>query len=419
MSTDRPLRICIDARVPDGPASGGRAVLVGLAAAFSKLVDGDEEYFFLVLKDSHQWLRPYISGRCQLLPLRSGPSLLRRLARRFPYVRSLRRKLRPKGVNQPMSIPHSDGTIESTGIDLMYFAGTAGFLTKIDTVYEIHDLQYLHYPQYFAPEVLKERDYRYRELCAQAKLVVVPSEWGKRDLELGFGIEVQKIAVVPWAPVLRHEMPCESDLASVRQEFLLPQEFAFYPAHTWPHKNHFGLLEALAIIRDQNGERIPLVCSGSSDDFLKQIGKRIQELRLDDQVQFLGYVSDVQLRCLYNLCRLVVFPSFFEGWGLPLLEACSSGVPVACSNIGPFVEQAADAIVTFDPSSPPQIAEAMRTLWNDGPLRRQLIDRGRKQALVYTWDRSARLLRTHFRSVSGRALSNEDTKISTASLSHP
>lgn len=409
MNIDRPLRICIDARIPDGPASGGRAVLVGLATAFSRLADGDEEYYFLALEESHAWLEPLLGGNCRLLPVRNDRSAFRRFSRRLPGTERLRASIRLHLLARKLELPYSDGTIEAAQMDIMYFVRTVGFRTKVNSIYEIHDLQHLHYPEYFSANALKERDFRYRALCKQARIVTVPSQWGKNDLADKFGIAKDKIAVVPWAPVLEDSsVPSEDSIAMLRRKYGLPESFALYPAHTWPHKNHLRLLDALAIVRERYGEQIPLVCSGGQGHFLRTIKKCVLELNLKSQVTFVGFVSPLELNCLYRMSRLVVFPTMFEGWGLPLLEACLSETAVACSNIGPFQEQASGAALMFDPRSSSELAEAMHTLWTDENRRAQLIESGRERVKQFTWERTARILRAHFRAVAGRRIISDD-----------
>ncbi len=410
MASASPLRICIDARLEDGPASGIRTVLIGLANAFSSL-EGEEQYYFLAFRHSHEWLKPHVFGRSAILSARGSHSKLRETMRTVRWLRRGWTTIRSKAAPPAMRIQESDGTIEEAGIDLMYFALTAGFRTDIPSIYQIHDLQHLHYPQYFSPLNLRQRDFRYREMCSQAKLVTVPCNWGKCDLSSGFGIPEDKIEVVPWAPVLTNGVPEESDLITARKKYSLPQSFAFYPAYTWPHKNHLGLLESLAFVRDRYGEEIPLICSGDQNDFMSEIRATIVKLGLERQVKFLGYVSALDLRCLYKLCRIVVFPSFFEGWGLPLLEACASGTAVTCSDIGPFKEQAVDVMPTFDPHNVVSIAEAIRSLWGSESYRRDVIKKAHERSKAFTWECTARLLRAHFRAISGRQLGSEDKEL--------
>jgi len=250
-------------------------------------------------------------------------------------------------------------------------------------------------------------------------MVAVASSWGKRDLIRHYNLPEEKVQIVPIAPVLSaYPTPIESDLRLVRQKYSLPEAFIFYPAQTWAHKNHIGLLEALAILRNQHGLKVSLVSSGRLNDFFPKIAGRARELRLADQVRFIGFVSPLELQCLYRLCQGMIFPSKFEGGGLPLMEAFFAGTPVACSNVTVLPEQAGDAALTFDPDKPEKIAEAVRRLWTEEALRIVLIRRGRERAAHFTWERTARIFRAHYGRLANRTLTEEGRALLTGPPMH-
>ena len=177
---------------------------------------------------------------------------------------------------------------------------------------------------------------------------------------------------------------------------------------TWEHKNHLTLLSALALLRDRYHLPVQLICSGQISGFFPKIKEHIRDLRLNDQVRFLGFVSPLELQCLYQLCRCVIFPTKFEGFGMPLLEAFLAGAPAACSNVTCLPELAGDAAFLFDPGTSSEVAEAIRRLWTDGALRATLADRGRRNVSRFTWERTARIFRAHYRRIANRTLSEED-----------
>ena len=128
-------------------------------------------------------------------------------------------------------------------------------------------------------------------------MVSVASLWNKRDLIQRLGLPEEKVEIVPAAPVLTaYPSPTPEDLGPVRKKFNLPENFLFYPAQTWPHKNHIGVLEALAVLRDRYQIKAPFVSSGGQNNHFSKIEKRVQELRLNDQVHFLGFVEPLELR---------------------------------------------------------------------------------------------------------------------------
>ena len=184
--------------------------------------------------------------------------------------------------------------------------------------------------------------------------------------------------------------------------------FAFYPAVTWPHKNHLRLLEALAALRDR-GVLVPLVCTGYREaTHWPQIEARVRELNLDNQVQFLGIVPAQQLRAIYRLARFVVIPTLFEAASAPVFEAWNEGVPVACSTVTSLPQQVGDAALLFDPTSVEGIAAALVRMVTDESLRSTLVASGRRRLQDFSWERTARAYRALYRRAAGRRLTDEE-----------
>lgn len=405
------LRVGVDARLTSGASGGVEQVIIGLASGLSNLIDGDEEYLFLTHAGADEWIRPYVQGPCQILqgPPPRQPGWKQSLKKSMPVVRHVWNRLSPLAGRGTVSVPVSDGTVEEAGVDIMHFPKQGGFLTDVPSIYHPWDLQHLHLPQFFSPRTRSVREVTYRTLCEQATLVSVASTWHKRDLIRHYGLSEEKVRVVPMAPVLSaYPTPGADELSAARQKFSLPEAFIYYPAQTWAHKNHIGLLEALAILRDRHQLKVPLVSSGRCNEFFPKIMKRARELQITDQVWFLGFVSPLEVRCLYELCRGMVFPSKFEGWGLPLSEAFLAGTPVACSNVTSLPEQAGDAALTFGPDDPEEIADAIRRLCTEAELRKTLVGSGKRNVSFFTWDRTARTFRAHYRRIANRPLTEED-----------
>jgi glycosyltransferase involved in cell wall biosynthesis len=414
MSEGRGLRIGLDARWADGPHSGVRAVVAGLAAGLSSLSDGDEEYVFLAYRNSHNWLRRFTSGPCRILGAFDEPktpgwkSLLKSTPMMQPVIDCLNL------LRRETTVPPSNGTIEREGIEVMHFTGQSGFLTTVPTVYTPHDLQHLHFPEFFSRRTFRDREVVYRALCAQARLVIAMSSGGRQDLIDNYGLGEDKVAVVPWAPsIASGEMPTAEQMRAVAEKYSLAEPFLFYPAQTWPHKNHLTLIESLALLR-QRGVDVNLVCSGYRTPHFQEIQSAITGFHLKDRVRFLGFIEKHDVASLYRLSRGLVFPTLFEGWGLPLLEAYLAAVPVACSRISPLTEQAGDAAVYFDPKRPDEIADAVQRLWIDSELCRILVRKGAKRVSEFSWEKTARLLRAHYRKIACRPLSDEDLELVSA-----
>ena len=163
--------------------------------------------------------------------------------------------------------------------------------------------------------------------------------------------------------------------------------FLFYPANTWPHKNHPRLLEALAVLRDRHGRQVPLVLTGAEKHGHRDMLAAAERLRLTDQVHWLGYVSRRQLAACYRAATALAFPSLHEGFGIPVVEAMASGCPVVCSNTTATGEIAGDVALTFDPRSGEEMAAQLRRVLEEEPLRNELREKGLARAELFTWAR--------------------------------
>jgi glycosyltransferase involved in cell wall biosynthesis len=398
-----PLRVCIDARLRGGRWGGIEQVLIGIASGLSMLDDGDEEYLFLINPGEEDWLRPYISGPCRLLPTRRAHvqrrarAISRGLAERTPRI------------GTHFAVRPSDGTVERAGVDLVHFPIQDAFLTDVPSIYQPHDLLHLHHPEFFSDWERERRERIYRTHCERARMVLAMTSWGKHDVMTHYGLPDEKVRVVPWGSVLwEYPEPSPTDLERLREALSVPDGFLLYPAQTWPHKNHETLLDALALIRRREGLAVPLVCPGNRNRHFEGIERRMLELGLTETTRFPGFVSPLELRGLYGLATALVFPSRFEGWGLPVCEAFSAGLPVASSSATSLPNLIGDAGLLFDPSDPAEIAECVLRLWRDPILRQTLAERGRRRGEQFSFGHTARLFRAHYRRLAERSLSDQD-----------
>ena len=393
-----------------GPEDGVGSFLIGLATGLSGGSDA-EEFLFLTFPGRDVWLREYLGAGCRTVSVHE-PIWKGFARRRLPIVVSARQRLGQLGVAAPANVPVSDGSLELEGVEVVHLTSQAGFLTEVPTIYHPHDLLHLHFPEYFSPRVIEQRELFYRTLCDRATVVVVASNWTKSDIVHHYGLAPEKIQVVPLAPLLsEYPEPTAADLARTALRHQLPDGgFVFYPAQTWPHKNHLMLLEGLAQLK-REGMRVPFVSSGRKTPFFARIEIRAQQLGVDDQIQFLEFVSPLELQCLYRLSRCVVIPTKFEAASFPLWEAFLAGTPAACSSVTSLPEQAGGAALLFDPDQPEAIAASIRSLMTDEDLRRQLVTRGHANVSQLNWRRTGDVFRTLYRKVSGRPVGVEDLAI--------
>jgi glycosyltransferase involved in cell wall biosynthesis len=414
------LRVCIDARLgADGHSGGAQQVVLGLAEALADLDGGDEEYLFLVDWQSRDWLEPRLRGPCRVLPHAGsrGPAtsgwkaVVKSVVPRPILELPLRAAVAAARVGAPV-VPHSDGTVEGSGAQVFHQAVQYSFLSSVPSIYMPHDLQHVHLPGLFSEEALRVRRAVYPALARAAAAVVAFTKWGKEDVVRALDLPAGKVHVIPHGPGGADvPEPSPAELAAVRARIGLDGPFALYPAQTWPHKNHLRLLQALAWLRDRDGLGVPIVLSGHQSDHFPALADRVRALGLREQVRFVGFVSPLELKALYRLARLLVFPSLFEGFGMPVLEAFRLGLPVACSRATCLPEVAGDAAVLFDPESPESIATAIRELWSSEARRLEAARKGSARAEAFTWRRAALRYRALYRKTGGRPLAEADREL--------
>lgn len=417
----RPLRIGIDAAMDGGGNPGGiTQATIALISALGKLSDGDETYVILALPGHDDWIKPYLGPNQLIQPYPTEESghrarwLLRRIANgRFGRVAKdrIRRTLFPAATNGVLvsGPPASPGFLESLGLNIMHFPWQQFVRTAIPTLFNPWDLQHLHYPYLLPIEEVTRRMLYYALACREATCIAVASQWGKEDFVNKLGLPPQKVRVVPLAaPTVAYAQPNAEDKRRVRATYALPDRFAFYPAQTYSHKNHLRLFEALVLLRDDHGVHLSLVCTGFQNDHSVALNEAISRLGLADQVHMLGYIPADHVRALYRLAEVTVFPTIFEGAGLPLLEAFAEGCPLACSRLPVLVEQAGNAALYFDPFDSEDIARALLRLHADVDLRDALRTRGGERVRLYSGESSARTYRALYRMLGGRALNDSD-----------
>jgi glycosyltransferase involved in cell wall biosynthesis len=315
----------------------------------------------------------------------------------------------PRPAPEPPSAGHL--AIAAAGSDVMHFTNQSGFRTSIPSIYQPWDLQHVHLPDFFTPGQRAGRDRNYRAWSEQASRIVVATTWVKDDLAAQFGIDPERIVVVNPPPATVAYAPLGPGAESaIAQRLGLPEAFLFYPAQTWAHKNHDRLFEALAMLKGR-GLEIGLISSGTLTDRYDGLAALAGTLGIVGQVRFLGYVSPADVQVLYQRARGMVFPSLYEGWGLPILEAFAAGLPVATSNATSLPALVGDAAIVFDPIDAAAIADAVERLWTDEPARQGLIERGRDRVAQFDWDTTARRLRAVYRDIAGRPLDAADRAV--------
>jgi glycosyltransferase involved in cell wall biosynthesis len=252
-------------------------------------------------------------------------------------------------------------------------------------------MQHEFYPEYFSAFEMKTRRELYRPSPGLATRVIAISEHAKSCLVDRYGIQPGKIDVIynGFNPSYRI-LDNPDGLQQIRLKYDLDRPFMYYPAATWPHKNHRKLFAALKIMKDLHRFDGQLVLSGIVKQAHGEILTEIQRLNLEKEVRVLGFLPEADLPWLFNSARLLVFPSLFEGFGIPLVEAMACGCPIVCSNVTSIPEVVGEAGVFFDPSIAEDIAEKIWMLWTDDAMRQEMAKIGLRRAKMFNWEETAK-----------------------------
>ena len=287
-------------------------------------------------------------------------------------------------------------------IDLVHHAGgVMPFLHSGRQVLTIHDLQYLFYPDYFTRSKLAWLKAVVPRSAEAARLVLTPSEFSRRTVIERLGIDPSIVVVVPHGISAREHPAAPPD---IRDRYGIPGPFFLYPAVTYPHKNHLLLIDAFARLLRSHPEAT-LVLTGAKGSMQwgparstsGGIAQEVSKLGIEERVRPLGYIAAADLRALYREAVALTFPSRFEGFGAPILEAWTAGCPVIAADATALPEIVGDAGYLLSPDNPDEWASAMRDLLEDEDLRVIYARAGEERAKDFTWRGSADKLEDAYR----------------------
>lgn len=256
-------------------------------------------------------------------------------------------------------------------------------------VVTFHDLTFLLLPERYP---LVRRLYMEgvtRAAASVARAIITPSQTIQREVVERLGVKRERVVAIYEAAGPQYQPLGEDEVGRVRWKHRLPSEYILSVGSLEPGKNRPRLLRAYASLRSQ-GVECPLVIAGQPAWHYEAEFDLVRALGLTEHVRFLGYVPDEDLPALYSGATVFAFPSLFEGFGLPVLEAMACGAPVVCSNTSATAEVASDAALLVDPHDQQAIGEALGRALQDASLRADLRRRGLARAREFSWDRAAR-----------------------------
>jgi glycosyltransferase involved in cell wall biosynthesis len=276
-------------------------------------------------------------------------------------------------------------------------------LVRCRSVVTIHDCIHLMFPQYL-PNRLAYAYARSSIALAskRATRIMTVSESSKRDILRFMEVPADKIDVIYNAYDERFGVePQEADVERVAERYQLHDEFVLYAGNVKPHKNLTRLIEAFHLVRNRGLGHLKLVLIGDEISKYAALRRAVHKHQLHKYVRFFGFVPEETLAVMYRLAGVFVFPSLYEGFGLPPLEAMASGTPVVTSNVSSLPEVAGDAALLVDPYDPAAIADGMYSVLTDQSVRQRLREKGLARARQFSWEASARRVHEIYTEVGG------------------
>jgi glycosyltransferase involved in cell wall biosynthesis len=273
------------------------------------------------------------------------------------------------------------------------------------SVVTIHDCIHLMFPQYLPNRAA----YVYAKAsmwsaARRSHRILTVSEASKRDILHFFNVPPEKIVVVYNAIDERfREAPPEEDVERVRERYQLQHRFVLYAGNIKPHKNLVRVIEAFAELRRGEFDDLKLLIIGDEISKLPALRRAVHNYKLHKHVRFLGFLPDETLAVLYRLAAVFVFPSLYEGFGLPPLEAMASGTPVVTSNVSSLPEVTDGAAVLVDPYDVGSIVDGIRRVLDDPDLANDMRTKGIERAREFSWERSVARTLDLYREVGGRS----------------
>ena len=259
-------------------------------------------------------------------------------------------------------------------------------MSDVPIVTTVHDISFEHFPAMFT---LMARA-RMRALipwsARRSRAVLTGSAYSRMDLIERYGLSEDRVWVTPYAADARFRLHSRAEIEAVLERLRLPHDYVLCVGNLQPRKNLPRLLDAYAQL---SNTRPPLVVVGQRAWLHSDVFSSLRRLAMADQIHLTGYVAGTDLPALYSGALAFVYPSLFEGFGLPILEAMASGAPTVASNTSSIPEVAGNAAIQVDPTDVDAIAEALDRVISSESLRATMRKRGFRQAAQFSWDRCA------------------------------
>ncbi len=258
----------------------------------------------------------------------------------------------------------------------------------LPTVVTLVDIQEVFLPHFFSAKNLLDRSFHYKGSTLMADQVITISQFSKETIMKHHEVPAEKITVSHLFADKRFCNP-QTALLELQTDNRIPDSFILYPANFWWHKNHDALFQALVWLKNNEKLSVNVVLTGYEKKNGYPLKQKIEEYGLNEAIYLIGYVSVEELVYLYSKAKFLVFPSLFEGFGIPLVEAMACGCPVLTARTSSLPEVGEDSVWYFDPSSPEELGRKIKIMIEDEKLRKRLIALGVIRAKKFSVEKMA------------------------------
>ena len=260
----------------------------------------------------------------------------------------------------------------------------------IPAVYCVPDIQHEYYPEFFSEDVLEWRHKYFEHSAKLADAIFTISDYSKMTLVEKYNVSPDKIHVT-WLDCPTYFTIDKAFRHSeyVKTEYNLPDRYILFPANTWPHKNHITLIKALESYHSCYGSPPDLVLTGYESDAHAALLRAIKNSVVKEKIHFLGYVDKDHMPAIYKNASCLVFPSMYEGFGIPLVEAMRTECPIIAANNTTMKEIAGDAAIYFDTMDEIELSVCIKYMMNEKQLGKALIEKGKKRTELFSFEKCA------------------------------
>jgi glycosyltransferase involved in cell wall biosynthesis len=390
---DRRKNIVVDLTpiLPGGENGGAKVMTLELIHQLGQLAD-DCEFVLLTSDKNHEELAALDSNNVRRFCVinRSGgenqvlssfsvwkAKLRRRVAGLLPLPIKARLGF---AIRRAHARFQGNSLLNGLQADLLFCPFTAPFFfdPSVPVVSVIYDLQHRYYPQFFEVDECFRREQHFKDACARARKLVCISNYVRDTVLQNVDSDSDHVVAVPIRLSRRLNSPSTGQVAAVLDRLGVGDgRFLFFPANFWLHKNHQMLFTAFGMYLSRFPESdLKLICTGAPDARMEYLREAVIRMGISDRILFPGYLTDQEFAALMQSCMAVIFPSLYEGFGMPVLEAMAFGKPVLCSNVTSLPEVAGDAALLFDPKKAISLIEAIERIENGPELASRLIEKG-------------------------------------------